>query len=129
MKYIIASLSALVVATLFLSGCTGSRHERSDSDITASVKSTLSRDPTLGSAGIDVDTDDGVVTLKGKVIGQDEATKAVLLAREVEGVVSVDSKLEIDTHITNPDITKRVKQGEKTAEELNELKKDARDKP
>ncbi len=126
---LISNVAALLFAILFLQACIETGHVQSDSDITDSVKAKLSGDPTLASAKIDVDTDDGVVHLKGKVIGQNEATRAVLLTREVDGVVSVDSKLEIDTHITNPDVTARVEHGEEAAEKRNESKKDESDKP
>jgi osmotically-inducible protein OsmY len=47
------------------------------------------------SSTIDVQTNQGVVTLSGKVKSKDEESKAIELARTVRGVTDVRSKLEI----------------------------------
>ncbi len=67
-----------------------------DSVITTKVKSKLASEH-LGSLGnVHVDTDkDGVVFLSGSVRTQEEANRAVALARETEGVRSVNSKLTV----------------------------------
>lgn len=67
-----------------------------DSVITTKVKSKLASEH-LGSLGnVHVDTDkDSVVFLSGSVRTQEEANRAVALARETEGVRSVNSKLTV----------------------------------
>ena len=65
-----------------------------DPTITARVKTVLINDRTISST-IDVQTNQGIVTLSGKVKSKDEETKAIELARAVRGVTDVKSKLEI----------------------------------
>jgi hyperosmotically inducible protein len=66
-----------------------------DGALTAKIKSKMALDDTVKALSIDVDTDDGVVTLSGSVNSQAEKTKAVLLARETDGVKSVLDRLVI----------------------------------
>lgn len=67
----------------------------SDATITAKVKSKFVADDHLKAHEINVDTKNGVVTLSGSV--QDPAAKdrATQVAREVEGVASVDNRLVV----------------------------------
>jgi hyperosmotically inducible protein len=67
-----------------------------DSVITTKVKAKLASEH-LGSLGnVRVDTDkNGVVFLSGSVRTQDEANRAVAVAKETEGVKSVNSKLMV----------------------------------
>jgi hyperosmotically inducible protein len=67
-----------------------------DSVITTKVKAKLASEH-LGSLGnVRVDTDkDGVVFLSGSVRTQDEANRAVAVAKETEGVKAVNSKLMV----------------------------------
>jgi hyperosmotically inducible periplasmic protein len=64
-----------------------------DASITAAVKMKLANDELIQARNIDVDTKDGVVTLKGKVSNNAEAERAIQLAKEVTGVKSVKSLL------------------------------------
>ena len=64
----------------------------SDTWITAKVRSTLMYSSNVHSSAIDVATKDGVVTLKGRVGTGAERELATELAKNVRGVVSVDSK-------------------------------------
>jgi len=66
-----------------------------DGAITASVKSKYLLDDTLKGLQINVDTEQGTVTLTGSV--QDDAAKqrATQIAQGVEGVVNVDNQLTI----------------------------------
>lgn len=93
----------------------------SDDRITDAVNRKLLADDTLAATAIDVNADNGVVTLKGKVIGSKEADRAIEIARSVPGVVSVKSELDIDTHITNSDVNKRLDEREETTEKQNEI--------
>ena len=67
-----------------------------DSVITTKIKAKLADEKTSSLAHIKVDTDSkGVVVLSGKVRTQEEADKAVSIARETEGVKSVESNIQI----------------------------------
>jgi hyperosmotically inducible protein len=52
-------------------------------------------DKTVDAFDINVDTDDGNVTLTGKVRAKTDADQAVALARTVEGVKTVTPRLTI----------------------------------
>ena len=64
----------------------------SDTWITTKVKSTLLYSRNVGGTGIDVSTENGVVTLSGKVDDGAERALAVKLTENVRGVRSVQSK-------------------------------------
>lgn len=66
-----------------------------DSTITARVKAALVDDSVIKSGDISVKTEKKVVTLSGFVPSQDQAEKAVNLAKGVEGVASVSDKLHV----------------------------------
>ena len=66
-----------------------------DASITAEVKLKLAADDRVSASAIDVDTENGTVTLTGTVRTQAEANRAVQLARGVENVVNVRSKLTV----------------------------------
>jgi len=55
----------------------------------------MALDDTVKAAAIDVETDGGVVTLKGTVRSQAERTRAAQLARETDGVTSVRDRLVV----------------------------------
>ena len=63
--------------------------------ITSKVKARLATDPAINALYIDVDTDGGVVTLKGKVAltGQREAAEKI--ARKTEGVREVVNQIQV----------------------------------
>jgi hyperosmotically inducible protein len=69
----------------------------SDAEITTAVKTKLLADKTVGGLKIDVDTNNGVVTLTGPVKSAAERTQALRLARETKGVKHVDNKLTLET--------------------------------
>ena len=70
-----------------------------DTVITAKVKAKMAKDKDVSALHIKVDTDNkGVVTLSGKAKSQEEADKAVSIARGVEGVVSVENNIQIVAH-------------------------------
>lgn len=67
-----------------------------DSVITTKIKAKLAEEKISSLAHIEVDTDrNGAVVLSGKVKTQEEADKAVSIARETEGVTSVRSKIQL----------------------------------
>jgi hyperosmotically inducible periplasmic protein len=75
---------------LFVTACS-----QTDTGITTSVKSQMVADDTVKARNINVDTLNGVVTLKGEVKSQAEETKAVQIARSTKGVSEVVDQLVI----------------------------------
>jgi osmotically-inducible protein OsmY len=63
--------------------------------LAAKIKSKMALDDIVKASAIDVDTRDGVVTLSGTVTSEAERQRAVQLARETEGVRSVEDRLKI----------------------------------
>jgi hyperosmotically inducible protein len=67
----------------------------SDSTITAKVKATLADDSQLRGSDIHVKTNDRVVTLRGKVLSDEQRRDAERTAENVRGVDSVDNELAV----------------------------------
>lgn len=72
----------------------------SDPGVTTAVKSKLAADDTVKAYQIDVDTKGGVVTLSGAVETQAAKDRAIQLARETDGVSSVDDRLTVNPALT-----------------------------
>jgi hyperosmotically inducible periplasmic protein len=66
-----------------------------DTAITGEVKSKLIAEPGINSGQINVDTYEGVVTLRGEVGNQSQGAKAEQLARSVSGVKAVKTELKL----------------------------------
>lgn len=66
-----------------------------DTAITTKVKAGLVKEPDLGSLGIHVETEKGVVMLSGFVNSKTEAEKAVKVAKGVDGVTNVRSAIQV----------------------------------
>jgi hyperosmotically inducible protein len=66
-----------------------------DAAITASVKSKFLADPDVAAINIDVDTNEGVVTLSGRVESQFQKDEAGRIARGTDGVRSVINNLSV----------------------------------
>jgi hyperosmotically inducible protein len=67
-----------------------------DSVITTKIKAKLAEEKLASAVQIKVDTDrKGIVTLSGMAMTQEEADKAVSIARRVEGVVAVENNIQI----------------------------------
>jgi hyperosmotically inducible protein len=88
-------LAALLLTILcFAGGCATSGGSggataaggRSDSEITTAIEDAFKQDDLLGSAGISVNTDQGVVTLSGNVPSARAYNRALFLAGQVPGV-------------------------------------------
>lgn len=92
----VALLAIALVAAMLVSACGKSVGETiDDAAITAQVKTKLLNDPDVGGLRIDVDTTKGVVTLSGVVKSKAEESKAISLARSVDGVKDVKSTLQV----------------------------------
>ncbi|MGH7889765.1 MAG: BON domain-containing protein [Thermodesulfobacteriota bacterium] len=94
--------SGLIIFILLAAGfigCAGSRtHESAgqyvdSSVITAKVKTALLADPDVSGLAIEVETFKDVVQLSGFVNSEEQARKAVEIARGVDGVGSVKNSL------------------------------------
>ena len=68
---------------------------QSDAGITTAVKAKFAADDLVKAYQIDVDTQEGVVTLSGRVKSQSEKDQALALARTVGGVTEVKDALQI----------------------------------
>jgi osmotically-inducible protein OsmY len=68
-----------------------------DASLTAKVKSALLSAPEIAAMKIDVDTQAGVVTLKGEVKNTDEKVRAERVASAVVGVQSVVNDLRVSS--------------------------------
>jgi osmotically-inducible protein OsmY len=66
-----------------------------DASITAAVKAKLAADGDINPFNIDVDTNEGVVTLQGRVEKEEARTKAEQLARETDGVRRVINLVKV----------------------------------
>jgi hypothetical protein len=74
---------------------------QTDAGITTAVKSKLAADDSVSAFQIDVDTANGVVTLTGDVDTATARDRAVMLARDTDGVTDVIDNLELtDTAAT-----------------------------
>lgn len=67
----------------------------SNAALTAKIKSKMALDDTIEAAEINVDTSNGVVTLRGAVDTLEEHERALQLAMETEGVTSVVDMLRV----------------------------------
>jgi len=84
-----------------LAGCASSATQEGtgeyfdDSVITTKVKAAFLNEPNLKSTEINVETFKGIVQLSGFVSSQNDITKAVELARSVNGVKSVKNDMQV----------------------------------
>lgn len=90
-------VALLVTAFAASNGCAQaiSTVEIEAAQTAARVKTALVNDPVIGTRVIDVRVVGGVARLSGRVATQDEADRAVGVARGVPGVVQVESRLQI----------------------------------
>jgi hyperosmotically inducible periplasmic protein len=89
---------ALIVAMLGLAACSSTERpgqQVDDAAITAAVKAKLATDGNINPFNIDVDTNEGVVTLQGRVDKTEARTEAERLARETDGVRRVINLIKV----------------------------------
>lgn len=94
---------ALAVLMLGAVACASTQppgQQLDDAAITAKVKTKITADPELNPFDIDVDTIDGVVSLRGTVPTEEKSDEAEKLARFTEGVVNVENHLRIHDGMT-----------------------------
>jgi osmotically-inducible protein OsmY len=88
---------ALVIA-MGLVACSSTRTpgtQVDDAAITAAVKGKLAADGDVNPFNIDVDTNEGVVTLQGRVEKEEARRTAERLARDTDGVVRVINLIKV----------------------------------
>ena len=85
---------ASVAGTTACSSTVPVEEQIDDATITTHVKSRLAADPDVAAHNIDVDTNEGVVTLSGRVDDGSERAEAEKLARETKGVKRVVNNLK-----------------------------------
>jgi osmotically-inducible protein OsmY len=89
---------ALAVGTLGLAACSTTQpmsEQIDDAAITAAVKAKFAGDPEVSAIDIDVDTNEGVVTLSGRVETADQSREAAKLAADTNGVRRVINNLSV----------------------------------
>lgn len=94
-----ATLVCLMLAVvLALGACSSTKTpgtQVDDAAITAAVKAKLAADGDINPFNIDVDTNEGVVTLQGRVDKEEARSKAEQLARETDGVSRVINLVKV----------------------------------
>jgi osmotically-inducible protein OsmY len=96
-----AALLAALVASTVVVGCSSAPTQQAageavdDGVVTAKVKAALVADPVTKSHQIDVETFKGTVQLSGFVETDEARTRALQLARNVDGVKKVKDAMEV----------------------------------
>lgn len=88
----------VAVLTFGLTACATNQpvdQQVDDAAITTAVKSKLTGDPEVNALNVDVDTLDGVVTLRGEVEKTSAKMEAEKLARNTDGVRRVHNQLQV----------------------------------
>ncbi len=100
-NHLLLRLSAVCLAlvlALSLGACSSTRSagtQVDDAAITAKVKAKLAADGDINPFNIDVDSNEGVVTLQGRVAKEEARTKAEQLARNTDGVTRVINLIKV----------------------------------
>ena len=103
MCHISRLLSVALVTFALISGCSALTGKSAgtnvdDAGITASVKTNLASERGMQTlTSIDVDTNDGVVSLNGMVESNAARQRAAEIARQTAGVASVVNNLQVTT--------------------------------
>lgn len=82
-------------ASALAEGKRAARSAVTDTMTTARIKAALAADDGMKEADVSVSTADGVVTLEGSVRSREQAAIAASLAQRQEGVVRVESRLNV----------------------------------
>jgi len=69
-----------------------------DSIITARIKTGILADPGMAGSDVSVNTDHGVVSLRGTIKSQEQAAIASSHAQRPDGVMRVDNQLAVNLH-------------------------------
>jgi len=117
------ALAAVLLSTLAVTACdstepdievgesqpsvAGADASRSDAMISTEIKAKYYADDAVRGHRIDVDTQDGVVTLHGSVQNEAARERALALARDVDGVTRVNDDLTLDADSTADQVLDR----------------------
>jgi hyperosmotically inducible protein len=74
-----------------------------DANVTSRIQAKYFLDPTIKARRIQVDTRNGVVTLRGEVASDNERAQALLLARTTEGADRVEDALTVNAALDTSD--------------------------
>ena len=85
-----------ILLAMLLVGCATTGDYLGDARTTSKVKTAIYNEPELKVMSIHVATEEGVVTLSGTVKSRAERSKAVQVARKVEGVKQVKNDLTVE---------------------------------
>lgn len=96
MRNFAVALVTMLAITCF--GCT--TRSANDAELTAKVKSKLAADSETSALNINVDTNNGVVTLSGTASSEAEKSKAERLAKNTEGVARVVNNVTVKESTT-----------------------------
>ena len=94
-KDVVDDMTVSTAVAAMPSSAAGTNAAPSDSAITQAVKQNLSAEPATAAEQIQVQTEDGVVTLTGTVKSDEEKQHVVQIARGTEGVQRVEDKLAV----------------------------------
>jgi len=104
-RLLFSALAAPVLIVSLSTGCSRASSEKEqprtvgqtlrDAGITASVKMSLAFEPGVSAIGINVDTDRGVVTLRGEVRNESERQLATKVAEDAAHVKEVVNELRV----------------------------------
>lgn len=95
---LLAAVLVTVAAALTLGGCATTQpvgQQIDDATLTARVKTKLAADPQVNPFNIDVDTTNGVVTLRGRVRDDETRAEAEKLAQDTSGVRAVHNEITV----------------------------------
>lgn len=99
LRYISKVLGAVALTAVL--GCASTATQEGTGDyvndaiITTKVKAAIFNEPSLKSTEINVETSKGVVQLSGFVSSRLNITKAIMVARKVSGVKSVQDEMRV----------------------------------
>jgi hyperosmotically inducible protein len=88
----------VLVMAMVLGACSSTKTagtQVDDAAITAKVKAKLAADGDINPFNIDVDSNEGVVTLQGRVAKEEARSKAEQLARDTDGVTRVINLIKV----------------------------------
>ena len=88
-------LSVVLSLCLFGAALAAEKPPATDDAIVDFVRRKLASDQIVKGGGIQVDSKQGVVTLRGTVQEEKQKDKAAKLAKKVNGVKSVDNQLQV----------------------------------
>lgn len=105
-------LALILVTASFIAAC----KQNDDAKITTDIKTKIAGDESVDAVDIEVNTHNGVVTLRGKVLGEKEKERVIEIARSVPNVQDIISRIEVETQITDSFVEDRVEKEEELAQ-------------